>query len=334
MSDLIKNIINHFSSKKIPMTRATDVYEVFDEFQNQGSLGTAGKLFARVKGRFLGDMYQKQKKKSSYFVTCVDDLIRSSDYSKEQYNELGISAIIKEVRNGDFPNGENDLISCNLAPLFKVKTAYTTRMPSDNRKLINVDFLQKGQQMETYTDLTQRLINGWKNDIDVWFSRLADALYREIPNLNIETNHIKRELLKDFVRLFLFKKYIICDSDLTGGNFGFIHSGDYQDLTVAPGFDYEYSFNNKFFRFTTSSHELGSDIDYLTRRYPEVIKKIIEEDFQITDKKQQQIKSIINHFEARPKKASKIYDVVIHNTALMKSYYEKTKKEMTEEHCL
>ena len=207
--EFIQNLL--FAKEAVDVEKDYPFILPFDVFEEEGVLGTADKKFVRVKGEVLQELYKANNKNpDSYVISCVDKLLHKGELSKSEFNELGISAIVKDVRNEDSPRGCLDVIASRLAPLFHVKTAFSTSFPDEKEnKIISIDFLQNGQELESFGTTVGRGLNGWKEDISDWMEALDRFLHKNADHKSKQSVMNITKIQKDFIKMYLFKKFII-----------------------------------------------------------------------------------------------------------------------------
>ena len=295
----------------------------FDEFIQGNYMGVVPKSFVRCQGYYLMDMFHEiRNHPDTNYVTCMDDMIKDPDTTEDLFSRASVSCILKEFSGkDDADSASNELIGSRLADLFGVKTDYVAPIRHNPNKVLAVDFLSGDEQMETLRDMIKKVVPFYKfkdNSAPIVESltEMTKALEVKIPDSAHKAQQIHKIQI-DFIRMYMFKKYIIGDRDIATLNVGFIHTGDYSDLRLAPSFDYEAALDN--IHTITGIEE---DMMYLCREYPEHMKVIIK-DFSLNGKRDA-IHSIINKFSPEHRAVNSIN--IVENMLLnIHGYYNRYK---------
>lgn len=298
-------------------------FKKFDKFIPSGHLGKSPKEWLRCGGSYLVDMFHTLKETENSYVTCIDDLIHDKTFNINDFISLYLSVIYKKYL-GCRPiiKAQNELVGSRLANLFKIPTSYVAPIKQNPSNVIVVDFLSGNQQLDDFGELclvpSAYFLEG-SNDsiIEEWLKCINKYITPRIPINASDRQKRIFDLQTDFIRLFLFKKQILADGDVAGVNIGFVHSGDYTDLHVAPLYDFESAFE----KITDQCNYLEEDIEYLAKNYPEQL-KIVMHDFLSKDKSKE-ISELFKKWCPERVGVGQIKNYINNTLLNMKRYYEK-----------
>jgi len=288
----------------------------FDEFDpDEMFIGANKKNFVRVKGSYLLTMYKNLKFKPNNYVTCVDDLIYSKDSSREIFSNASISCILKHVNDLRKDTQMKELVASRLANILGIKTEYVSIIAGTNDKYLAIDFLKKDETFENfknYFDFMNKKsfysFNGYNSCLDKFLDPMCiDILNNTKAGSQYEKAIKLKRFLIDFVKLYFFKKYIVHDSDVCSVNFGVVLSNDKKDISMAPGFDYERSFEPGI--RSGQADGLEEDVKYLAEFYPSILRNVIKE-MKITGSTFNQIKRVFDIYPFNANNSSDLYNLV------------------------
>ena len=139
-------------------SQASSIHKYFDKIlitnYNPNSLGTLKKRFVRTKGSVLLPLFNSKRNDSnSNYVSCVDDLLLDSEFTKEDFEKMYVSSIIKECRYGVSQFAQSEVVASAIANILGVKTAYNTFDPT-GKYVISVDFLKDNQELVDFGTFT------------------------------------------------------------------------------------------------------------------------------------------------------------------------------------
>lgn len=315
--DLVRKIKIRKAMKNIPLS-AFDASDVPD--------GLEKKKFARCKCSYLDELYDDVSAPNSHYVTCIDPLVRDEKISKEELDTLSVSTIIKGYDGSyDIDNSSQlevkledtacELICSRLANLFGVKTQYVAPIKDNPYCAIIVDFLKNKEEIQNFKEFTGASPSSYLKGFNIssWISPIVDQVFYLTPdsfmNPQLAKENVDR-VLEDFVRQYIFKKYIVHDSDLCSVNIGFVVTPDGK-FDVAPAFD----FSNCFDPGVRSPQGLGleEDMVYLAKHWPKILEQVTK-DFDMARAKTDEVRGIINRFAPDYFSAKDYYGLVENST--------------------
>ena len=315
--ELVRKIRIRKAMKSVPLTS-------FDDTDVPDGLET--KKFARCKCSYLDEMYDDVSLNDSHYVTCVDPLIRDEEISKEEFDGMNISTIVKGYYgsydisehdlNTKLEDASSELICSRLANLFGVKTQYVAPIKGNPYCSIIVDFLKDKEQILNFKEFTDASPSSYLKGFDIssWINPLVNQVFFMTPdalfNPELARENVNR-VVEDFAKQYLFKKYIVHDSDLCSVNIGFVVTPDGK-YEVAPAFDFSNCFAPGV--RTPQGAGLEQDIEYLSKNYPNILKNITQ-DFELASNKKDEMKNIIQRFVPEPH-LTKDYYGLVENSAL------------------
>lgn len=320
MGKLFKSIVRFLKSNsrrvlyqaqaKFPEVPLSTFHEVIE---NDDYNGFCPKENLICDGKYLLDMrHELQSNPDNYFETCVDDLIYDDEVTDEQFSNLKVSTILKKKDLSRIGSASNELICCRLANLFGIRTQYVAPIENHDEYILIVDFLSKRKKFLDFYDYTHldqdksypyNKSNNGEGYIQLWIKRMLGELNRDLskvpdPVRMRRINHI----LVDFIRMYIFKRYIVHDVDACVVNFGFTYSKvNFSDIELAPAFDFEKAFCKSYGKFDFNG--LDEDIKYLNDNFPEQLKEALST-FCINSNIYQNICDIITAFDNNDKSSS------------------------------
>lgn len=297
--ELVRKLKIRKAMKRIPLSS----FDYSDE-----PYGLEKKKFARCKCSYLDEMYNDISLPNSHYVTCIDPLVRDEKITKEELDGMSISTIIKgydgsyDIENPSelsikLEDTSAELICSRLANLFGIKTQYVAPIKGNPYCAIIVDFLKDKETIQNFKEFTGESPSSFLKGFNIssWISPIVDQIIYLTPDAFMNPQLAKADvdrILEDFVKQYLFKKYIVHDSDLCSVNIGFIVTPDGK-FDLAPAFDFSNCFNPGI--RSSQGEGLKEDIEYLSKQYPNILKKAVS-DFDIARKKSDEIKSIVYRF--------------------------------------
>ena len=148
------------------------------------------------------------------------------------------SAIIRKSRvDSDFAISE--LVGSRICELFSVACPFVAPMGKSNKIVASVDFLKYSQEMETFAEYTGAMY-GRKATATDWARRLKQSLDRD--NVHNLTDDKKKILIKDLIKHYLVRRFLLHDNDFNCENLAIV-SGSDMDLSLIS-FDFEFCLNN------------------------------------------------------------------------------------------
>lgn len=269
------------------------IKEDFDEVTDVD--GKAKKQFVRCQGSFLNELFEiKKAKKPSNYVTCVDELFEDKDFSKEEFDNFKVSVMLKKFMSKN--SARNEIICSRLANLFNITTQYVAPDIFRNNICIIVDFLKGEEKLENYKEFTGTKPEAYTRlSIKSWIQNLVDAIYRkyDFKDLPSITKSV-RPMVKELIKQYIFKKYIVHDYDFGYTNLGIVSTPNYKEMSIAPMYDCAGSF--LIGKRTQKFYGLDEDMAYLAKTWPDILNEIIK-DFELNSEKKKSVNNIIYEFE-------------------------------------
>lgn len=314
--DLVKKIRIRKAMKSVPLT-SFDYTDVPD--------GLETKKFARCKCSYLDEMYDDVSSNDSHYVTCMDSLLRDEKISKEEFDGLHVSTIVKgyygsydtdeHTLNIKLEDASSELICSRLANLFGVKTQYVAPIKDNPYCTLIVDFLNGQETIQNFKEFTGASPSSYLKGFDIssWINPLVNQVFFRTPDAIFNPELARADInrvVEDFAKQYLFKKYIVHDSDLCSVNIGFIVTPDGK-YDVAPAFDFSNCFSPGV--RTPQGEGMENDIEYLSKNYPNILKNITQ-DFELASNKNSEMNGIIQRFVPEPHLAKDYYNLVENST--------------------
>lgn len=268
-----------------------DLYEElspFDEIEGDKE-GSLVKGFVRVRGKHLLELYDYMKNNSDcHYKFCGKELVDALD--RDTFSTIPYSAMVRKSRSGPEFN-RSELIGSRIAEAFGVDCPYVTSFKDDMSIVASMDFLERDQKMETYKEYTG--IEYGRNDLA---SSWARTLKRKIVNEDNLSEQQKFQLIKNIIKHYIVRKFILVDNDFNCGNVAIVK--DSKDYINLVSFDFEFCLNNSTFvsRYKqTPFNFVESNIEDLANDFPNELQVVIQE-LQLTNERTSKIKSILNDY--------------------------------------
>ena len=330
MSDELKDYIEQQKEIKSIKKLYNIPLDAFDEFERQGIFGGGiNKQFARCNGSYLMDMFFELRKDRNHYVTCVDDLIYDKTIDSSMLKKSSVSCIIKESdKNNQYSSRLSELIASRLANEFGINTEFVQPINGTNSCYLIIDFIKTGQSFESFRDYFD-FIQGvsfydFSNNccvLEKFMKQIPDCLRENLKSLSpIKRQVIIKKFLTDFVKQYIFKKYIIHDADICSVNAGVILTNDNNIVTLAPAFDYEQSFNPG--KRISQAFGLEEDLEFLADNYPFILMNV-KNTFAINSTRIKNISKIFERFDKLENRRYDYYNLVINSAIAVRGYAEK-----------
>ena len=289
MSEILNNLIRNKRQKNddfgLIKDKQSNVPTVkFDKFIPQTHLGKTPKEWVMCEGWYLRSMYEDLRQHpNNNYVTCMDNLVYDKDFGFDGLDRTKVSCILKKADSGTQYDITSELIASRIANLFGVKSQYVAPVGSAIDKCICVDFLSGQQQMDNYYEFTGTFYlpaftyERGDSPVRSWVEKLERALKDKLAHLSSDTRQeIISNVLKDFIKQYLFRKYIVRDGDPAGVNYSFVYEKeDMSDLHVSPLYDLQYAFTKDKLR--SQFYGLDDDMQYLANMYGVELDQVISE---------------------------------------------------------
>jgi len=300
-------------------------------------IGKIEKKFVMCRGSYLTEMYNDiMFSLINNYVTCLDSLFSQENFPLDEFKKQKISAILKKstFTNIDEFNLESEaerstkaeLICSRIANIYNIKTEYVAPIVNNPYACIVIDFLNKDDCLLDFEEFTGEKPSVYKKDSHIknWIEPLKISLIAKLRNENCTQENIN-SVIKDFVKQYLFKKYIVHDDDLCTTNMGIVHTFDYKYIKIAPMYDYE--------RCLLPGHRTGQcegleeDLKYLAEYYAEILQDVID-DFTISEYNKNTIFNIISRFENNKSLANQYFNLINNSTLNVIKFAEKELKDL------
>jgi hypothetical protein len=117
--------------------------------------------------------------------------------------------------------------------------------------------------------------------------------------------------MKEMVKQYIFKKYIVHDADFCSANLGIVSTPDNKYMTVSPIYDFE----RCLLPGIRSGQGVGleEDLRFLVKHWPGLLKSILK-DFTLSSVDKQKMKSMIKQFEPSADKAREYFNIIENST--------------------
>lgn len=254
--------------------------------------GSLPKGFAMVKGSSIMELYSIIKNDpNTHYKFCGYDYIMNS--TEEEFRRMQFSAVIrKSRRETDFSRSE--LIGSRVSELFGVDCPYVAPLGKNNRIVASLDFLKYSQEMETFAEYTGAIFNR-QASVSAWIRVFKRALAKDKNYAGITEEQV-RGLVKEIIRHYLVRKFILKDNDFNCGNMAVVMGVENAPSLVS--FDFEFCLNNSI--VFDYSGGLGPDfmernIAELAKEYPQELDEVMKE-LQMTPERYRKIVGIMEEF--------------------------------------
>lgn len=263
----------------------------FDEVIVDSSEGMP-KGFAMLKGSSIIELYDILKNDpNTHYQFCGRDYTLNS--TREEFENMRFSAVVKvSKKSTEFSRSE--LVGSRIAELFGVDCPYVVPLGKNNRIVASLDFLRYSQEMETFAEYTSSLLNR-QASMARWVKAFTRALDKDKNYANI-TAEQRTYLIKEIIRHYIVRKFIIKDNDFNCGNMAIVMG--INSIPKLISFDFEFCLNNSL--VFDHSDELGvefmkKNIEEIIREYPNEFKEVMSE-LQMTSKRYERIIAILEEF--------------------------------------
>ncbi len=287
--------------------------------------GRINKKYVLCEGSYLEEMYHDITSNfNNGYITCIDEDFVDADFTLDEFRKKKISCIMKlsefKSYNRRYKESEAEratsaeLICSRLANLFNVTTEYVAPIHDNPYGSILIDFLSGDEELMDFEEFTgtRPTVYAEGSNIGKWIEPLVNTIIKKSPvkGQNLMAR-VVRPMVRDFVKQYMFKKYIVHDNDLCFANIGVVHNADNTLLRMSPLYDYEKCFLPGI--RSSQGQGLEDDLDYLVEHWPGLLKGVIN-DFTLTDEKKQQMVDIVKRFEPSAVKANEFCNLIENST--------------------
>ena len=314
--EFIKRLKARQTMKKLPI-------HAFDEVGETN--GKINKSYGLCEGTYLEEMYHfLMANPDNNFVTCMDESLYDQQIPLEEFLERKISVIVKNSKSKSYERRhqsseaeratKSELICSRVADLYNIKTEYVAPIQDNPYGCIIVDFLSGNEQLEDYAEFTGKhpTVYASGSSIRHWIEPLYHEILKVAPGKTFQKRYAYvRPMLKEMIKQFIFKKYIVHDADFCSANLGIVHSPDYKFMEISPIYDFERCLLPGI--RSAQGDGLEEDISYLVGAWPGLLKSVIK-DFTLPQAKKQKVKDIIGTFESRSATAREYYNIIENST--------------------
>ena len=239
--------------------------------------GLRKKKFVRFSSELFGELIQELRNNPNCsYDTYINEII------KEGYTPEYISVILKDA-NQDVINNDTlkighlrEKIASGIMNYFGCKTTYDTLVSVDGEfKCCSVDFNKENETLYIADELkpycTQ--IGGLRELIIE-----LDSKFKHFSKEKHVQTGVKPEIdfMREYVYNYLVRKFVLVDRDFGFHNVGIVHNAKANTLSLAPNFDYEYTFlhmelsRNKLFK-----NSRINDLKFVRKYYSSIYSKFL-----------------------------------------------------------
>ena len=288
--------------------------------------GVCKKRFIRIYSDEFPNFIKAINQKNSY-VTYINDLAKDGYYPKY------LSILLKEVRSRYL--AYNEVICSRLANALDIPVTYydivlskfqyeredymkDNNTPCENDRfeyLVAVDFISKD---ENFSSLAEFAVNSEPYDlpINLFFKTLYDSCRAEYPNA---TDEDLRQVLEDFVIMYLFKRFVVRDEDFFFKNLGVLYNEKMNRLRLAPLFDMELTFPTSYMS-RSDYDEIKFDMEFLRSYFPKTLNKFMKKLNKFIESKN--IKGFVNKYIEDKVHANSVIQCLNNNINAMLEIYQ------------
>lgn len=232
----------------------------------KGLNGKGVKEFLTIKPDSMGDMLSDIASNNSYYVTHLGNI---SDPSEVGNISVVSKRIVLPLNNVQFAKAEE--ISSKILNILHVPTSYNqaciTYMPTieDNNTIapklcnLSVNFIGENEKLIHFCDISKYGIakNSEYDCIYEWSRYIPDMYDRTCRTYNFDSKDSEKcQILTDFYKSYISRRYILQDDDFATYNTGFLVNEEEKTIHFAPNFDMEfvgyYSSYNDTYELTNS----------------------------------------------------------------------------------
>lgn len=257
MDNMKPKKFNHKPSKFL-----TDyIVKKYDKYIGDGLDGKNYKTFLRFESSRFEELLEELKAGNSNYVTYLGDTLKGSDYTPEFVSVMTkVSPYIEE-----HINWRSEVLGAKVANFMGYPTVYNERIIDQDyhTKTLSVDFAQEECVLTSLGDYTT-----YHEPYSLSFLMNVVSELPQNPDWNMtdeEFEFFKTELIK----MYLFRKFVICDNDFHLMNIPIIKNLD-GHIYLGPNMDMEDGFN-----FTINHADYG-DCKYCAIRFPEIWTDFVE----------------------------------------------------------
>lgn len=283
--------------------------------------GYIKKQAVRCEGVYLEKMYYDlMSNPNNNYITCIDELLYNDKIDWQTFKNTKISSLLKESDLKDFDIRFNcsdaerstkaELICSRLANMFNIKTEYVAPIKDNPYACIIIDFLKGNESIQDFREFTQTSPPVYSDGpaIKVWIESLTSAIIdKVVSNKKANFSAYVIPMVTDFTKQYIFKKYVVHDSDLCSKNISIVLTPNNEKLEISPMYDYERCLCPGI--RSGQAYGIEEDIQYLVENYPTILKSIIH-DFTLTPSKKQYLRSVVRLFEPLTENQTELINLV------------------------
>lgn len=314
--EFIKRLKARQSMKRLPI-------HSFDEVGDTN--GKIDKSYGLCEGEYLEEMYHYlMANPNNNFVTCMDECLYDQQISLEEFRTRKISVIVKTSKSKSYERRHQsseaeratkaELICSRVADLYNIKTEYVAPIKDNPYGSIVVDFLSGNEQLQDYAEFTGKhpTVYAEGSSVSKWIEPMYQEILKRAPGKTFHKKYAYvRPMLREMVKQYIFKKYIVHDADFCSANLGIVHSPDYKFMEISPIYDFERCLLPGI--RSAQGDGMDEDIEFLVSAWPGLLKTIVK-DFTLSAEKKQKMKGIIGTFEERTATAREFYNIIENST--------------------
>ena len=314
--EFIKRLKARRTMKSLPVHQ-------FDEVGDTN--GKINKSFGLIEGHYIEQMYYDLlSDPDNNFVTCVDECLYDQNIELEEFRNMKVSSILKVSTSTKYENRHKsseaerstkaELICSRVANLYNIKTEYVAPIKDNPYGCIIVDFLSGDEQLEDFGEFTGKhpTVYSAGSSIRNWMEPFLDEIVQRIPGKDYKAKYaVVRPMMKEMVKQYIFKKYIVHDADFCSANLGIVTSPANKTMSVSPIYDFERCLLPGI--RSAQGDGLEEDIHFLVKHWPGLLKSIIK-DFTLSQTNKQKMKKMIASFEPTTDRAREYYNIIENST--------------------
>ena len=296
-------------SKIKSFPRYTHYDEILDEKNNSSDTMTAfggktQKIFVRMDSEFLSDLFVAKSRGNSSYVTYLDSLFDGKySYTRQGAPLKSISVLLKSyssMQSEGYPCGE--AVASRIGNVMGIPVVFNqhivgvdpikeegldlglieyiqrySRGEQEKNHIISVDFMEYSPDISYDT-----IFKGYSKGAACKYSRGNWGLREWYKFFLFESDFCdpktgekigladRKKLTKDFIKMYLFRKYVISDSDFDIHNIVIKHDAKKKTYEFGPNYDMERAFCRDV---DDDLYELKfmEDIEFAYKAYPEEI---------------------------------------------------------------
>ena len=252
--------------------------------------GSSDNQFVKVHKDLLGDLLDALKSGKTTSMTYLNNVIKNGECP--EYVMCKLKVMRNEGRITPQERLNNELVASNMAELFKLPHAYPIAAKNgDDPCLLTVDMKPENGKFYTLFQFTNNDDLNMYNSIEEHLSLAYKVFFKRAKELGVQDifGYVDKRISNLAKQLF-FKKYVMGDGDSGGHNIGVVE--DESGFDISGLFDAEQSFSNRM-----SEDALRKDMEFLSKRYPQVLNDLLQSTSALLKGGFKKIKDAVNSVE-------------------------------------